>query len=106
MKIKESFAATIIGLLVMNTGNAEVKQHQSADPVKRDGVSATINRPSVEKNAVKYKKDQLRCWQDGDLIVVENNWKLKDTSQAMMTKGRQALYSYNFGETFCIYIED
>ncbi len=107
MKIKKLIFVPAIILLLASVGYAEVTQHKSAPPVNSDGISTTINRPSVEKSAVNYKKDQLRCWQDGDLIVVENNWRLGDKSQArVLYKGKQKLYFYDFGATFCIFIED
>lgn len=107
MNINKIIAIPFILLMTINLGYAAVTQHDSAKSVKLDGVSATIDRPGVEKSPVDYKKNQLRCWQDGDLIVAENDWKLLDKSQAkVLHKANQKLYFYNFNETFCIYIED
>ncbi len=53
-----------------------------------------------------YSSDnQLRCWQKGDLIVLENDWKPVDSGKgSLLRNGSKRLHAYDYGETFCIYL--
>lgn len=59
-----------------------------------------------DSNVAKYSKDnQLRCWQNGDLIVLENDWKPVDSNRGrLLSSGTKKLHTYDYGETFCIYL--
>lgn len=107
MKIIQHVVVPAIALLIAIPGFGDVTQHKLATPVINDGVSTTTKQLGANKSLVDYTKNQLRCWQDGDLIVAESDWQLPDKSQAkVLHKANQKMYFYNFNETFCIYIED
>ena len=61
----------------------------------------------VNQQAQFDKSRLLRCWQEGELIVAENEWDLIDQkASAFMVQDGKEMSIYNFGTTFCMYLGD
>lgn len=78
--------------------NAKRQLHQESVV----GVTSAVNQ-----SAQFDKSKLLRCWQEGELIVAENHWELKDPSAGvLMTQNGKKMSVFQFGETFCMYLGD
>ncbi len=84
---------------------AEVKTNKEMTPDKWDGASRQIPLNTEHNKVYKFSKsNQLRCWQDGKLIVWEDKLSPNDQSaRRIFKKDSEYLYTYDYGETFCIY---
>ena len=64
-----------------------------------------ITQPSIVQERRLDKNKPFRCWQDGELIIAESNWnQIPELGAFVMTKGRQRMKVYEFGDTFCLYL--
>ena len=76
--------------------NAQRQLHQ-------ESVVGVTNQ--VNQQAQFDKSRLLRCWQEGELIVAENDWDLIDEKvSAFMVQNGKEMSVYNFGTTFCMYL--
>lgn len=83
------------------TTNKEAKPDDWNKAIKLTPLSA----PQTNGSTAFSKANQLRCWQHGDLIVLENDFRPIDGSKGkLMSKGSKALHAYDYGETFCVYL--
>ena len=86
---------------------ADIVQYQQGAVSTDQKHSVTINPPSRTSTALVNVENQLRCWQNGKLIVLENGWHLNNTpNDFVMRNHSQKLYIYDYGDTFCLYLED
>ena len=86
---------------------ADVKKNQDAKPDDWNRSIALQPLNSQQKTNVGGfgKENQLRCWQNGDLIVLESGWKPVDPSKgSLLSSGAKKLHAFDYGETFCIYL--
>ncbi|MBX2868101.1 MAG: hypothetical protein KTR18_05475 [Acidiferrobacterales bacterium] len=102
-----AIALSMISLLASGATLAEVKTNQQAAP--DDWNKAFKNQPlnaKKTKGASAFdKSNQLRCWQHGDLIVLENDFRPVDGGKGkLLSKGSKTLHAYDYGETFCVYL--
>lgn len=70
----------------------------------------TMTSPHLEAAFTGHiKPRQLRCWQEGRLILEENDWHPADSDAQLLllrTDSPHTLQLYSFGGTFCIYREE
>ena len=86
---------------------ADVKKNQEAKPDDWNKSIALqpLNTQQKSSYAGFSKDNQLRCWQNGELIVLENDWKAVDPSKGrLLSNGSKKLHAFDYGETFCIYL--
>ncbi len=86
---------------------ADVTTNEEAKPDdwNRSVKLQPMNERKTGKATAFSKENQLRCWQHGDLIVLENDWKPVDSGKgSLMRNGSKRLHAYDYGETFCIYL--
>ncbi len=86
---------------------ADVKKNQEAKPDDwtRSIALQPLNSQQQNGSAGFSKENQLRCWQNGDLIVLENDWKAVDPGKGrLLSNGAKKLHAFDYGETFCIYL--
>ncbi len=109
---KRTGSVLALGLAMFLTGGsatAEVTTNKEAKPDdwNKKLILQPLNANAKQAgNSTAYSKtQQLRCWQHGDLIVLENNFRPVDGGKGkLMTKGSENLYAYDYGETFCVYL--
>ena len=108
MKIKQlKLAAALTTAFIAGPVLADVTTNKDAEP---DNWNRSIKLQPLnakqDGNVAKFSKnDQLRCWQNGDLIVLENDWKPVDSNKGkLLTSGSRKLHTFDYGETFCIYL--
>ncbi|MGI9316105.1 MAG: hypothetical protein ACR2QW_02135 [bacterium] len=95
------------GLLVSGFSLADVTTNEDANPDdwNRSVKLQPMNKSNTGQVTAFSKENQLRCWQAGDLIVLENGWKPVDSGKgSLMSNGSKRLHAYDYGETFCIYL--
>ena len=97
-----------ISLLASGAAFAEVKTNQQAAPDDWNKAfkAQPLNAKQTKGASAFDKSNQLRCWQHGDLIVLENNFKPVDggSKGKLMSNGSKTLHAYDYGETFCVYL--
>ena len=87
---------------------AEVSLHDSKKAPDTNGVgfAKVLEKKNPEKLKTMYGKDQFRCWQYGDLIVDESDWGLTQSKKSSLLKKKgKDLYTFDYGETFCMYVQ-
>lgn len=58
----------------------------------------------INNKHVLQHDNTLRCWQNGVLIVTEHDFqKLATMQPILVNKSNQKLYTFDYGETFCLY---
>ena len=95
-------ALTCLG--AFNLSQAEVRDNSPTPTAVKDShIDSTSHLKSAQQAWIKPR--QVRCWQHGRLIVEENDWYVQKMGQHVsFSKGEnQALYLFNFNDTFCIY---
>ncbi len=102
-----AIAASLVSILFVGVASADVTTNQQAKPddwnkvIKAQPLQVTKRQGSSAFN----KSNQLRCWQHGDLIVLENDFRPVDGSKGkLLSKGSKSLHAFDYGETFCIYL--
>jgi len=93
-----AIAASLVSLLFVGIAHADVTTNQQAKPddwnkvIKAQPLSVNQRQSSSAFN----KSNQLRCWQHGDLIVLENDFKPVDGGKGKLlsrgSKRRNFLY--------------
>ncbi len=107
MKSRILIACVVMALSLQAQAGTELNGKQE---VKPDNWNRSVKlQPMTAKQAANVgkfsKNNQLRCWQNGDLIVLENDWKPVDSKQGrLLSNGSKKLHTYDYGETFCIYL--
>ena len=105
INIKLIILATIL-FGAIGISHSEIIRHENFKAKPEMNNVTIIDRPDLHNSDYIYKKNQLRCWQDGDLIVVENGWQpTEGYKKVIMSKENKNLYFYDYGETFCLYTE-
>lgn len=116
-RIKQSLVCSVLVTVGLTVGSGT--QAAELAPLATDaaGGSDVISRngsglaaPGHLRGAEEawVKPLQLRCWQDGRLIIEENNWhigqwpKSKEGLQ-LTNSGDEKLYLFNLNRTFCAY---
>lgn len=91
---------TLLLLLVLGLSPAAAEVKNVGDP--RMGNSADLIADA--KNSW-IEPRQIRCWQEGRLIVEENNWVPGDIQRpvAFLRNKNDVLYMFDFNKTFCLY---
>ncbi|MGH1426368.1 MAG: hypothetical protein ACRBEE_00345 [Arenicella sp.] len=80
------------------------KQHSQKQKQLNNTQKGTI---LLNKQQVTTEENTLRCWQDGTLILAEHNWENVVKNNPMLkNRTQQKLYTFDYGETFCVYIGD
>jgi hypothetical protein len=110
MRACANIIQTLIATSVFASGIAiaEVSLHDSKTAPDSMGSALTkaLDKKNPEKLKTMYGKDQFRCWQYGDLIVDERDWKLSQSGKAgLLKKNGKNLYTFDYGETFCMYVQ-
>ena len=60
---------------------------------------------SFDNKTVEGAKKTLRCWQDGVMIVAEQDWNLVAAQAPILSNNKsQKAYALNYSDTFCLYI--
>ncbi len=103
------FSLAALGLaLASGSCLADVTTNQEAKP---DDWNRSVqlqpmnSQQSSNGSTVFSKENQLRCWQHGDLIVLENDYKPVDPAKGrLLSRGGKDLHAFDYGETFCIYL--
>lgn len=93
--------------LAITPAMADVKKNQEAKPDDwtKSLALQPLNSQQQNSGAGFGKENQLRCWQNGDLIVLENDWKPVDPGKGrLLSNGARKLHAFDYGETFCIYL--
>lgn len=96
----------VFGLFSVSASAARI------DPEDLSLAETAQNTPVVQaatagNRVAEFKRyEQLRCWQEGQLIAAESGWNPGPNQKfdLSFTRGSQKLTTYSFGETFCIYI--
>jgi len=104
---KITISAILAGMLFAAPGMADVTTTKDAKPDdwNRSIKLQPLNAKQSQNVSAFDKTNQLRCWQHGDLIVLENDWKPVDSGKgSLMSKGSKRLHAYDYGDTFCIYL--
>jgi len=102
-----AIAASLASLLFAGAASADVTTNQQAKP---DDWNKAIKAQPLKVNQRQgsnafNKSNQLRCWQHGDLIVLESDFKPIDGSKGkLLSNGSKSLHAFDYGETFCIYL--
>ena len=106
---------TLLTLALLATGSCFANSNLLDMPAEKNPSSAAspppagFKLPSSGQHVVtKIKERQLRCWQEGILIFEEIDWvpdaALDSKSARRFQRGaKEALYIFNFGDTFCVY---
>lgn len=80
-------------------GSSKLKSVKSVVPQEE---AVLINKKKVEA-----KVNTMRCWQNGELILAENNWlNAIGTSPVLINNNQEKMYAFDYGETFCMYLGD
>jgi hypothetical protein len=110
MKTRKLHKLTMAALGLTFTGGlalADVTTNKDAKPDdwNRSVQLQPMNSKQKTDNMIFSKENQLRCWQHGILIAMENGYKPVDPSRGrLLQKGSTDLHAYDYGETFCIYL--
>lgn len=60
---------------------------------------------SFDNKTVNGAKKTLRCWQEGVMIVAEQDWNLAVTHAPILVNNKsQKAYAFDYSDTFCLYI--
>lgn len=95
-------------VLISGLATAEVSLHDSRTAPDNGGIEFTkvLEKKNPEKLKTMYGKDQFRCWQFGELIVDESDWYLSQSKKSsVLNKKGKNLYTFDYGETFCMYVQ-
>jgi hypothetical protein len=106
-KLHTTIAAALGFSLAAGAALADVTTNQEAKPDdwNRSIQLQPMNSKQKSDVAVFTKENQLRCWQHGDLIVMENGFTPVEPGKGrLLRKGSTALHAFDYGETFCIYL--
>jgi len=82
-------------------------QHQVV--IKSRALKPTVKTENVllNKQKVVLPNNTLRCWQDGKLIVAEHQWRVAfDSHPLLINQQSKKIYTFDYGETFCIFLGD
>lgn len=103
-----AIAVSLLSLLAAGTAYADVTTNQQAKPDDWNKAFKLqpLNAKQKKQGASVFdKSNQLRCWQHGDLIVLENGFKPVDGNKGkLLSKGSNSLHAFDYGETFCVYL--
>jgi len=102
MKSKVIITVTFLTVLGLSQATAELKKIPETNR-QASSVSET-DYVADAKNAW-IKPRQLKCWQEGRLIVEENDWVPSDVRKhvAFVRNKDDVLYMFDFNKTFCLY---
>ena len=89
-------------LLGLNQATAELKKIPETSRQASSG--SETDYVADAKNAW-IKPRQIKCWQEGRLIVEENDWVPSDVRKhvAFVRNKDDVLYMFDFSKTFCLY---
>lgn len=63
-------------------------------------VTAGLGNKSIQTG-----ENTMRCWQEGVMIVAEHDWKLSGAKTSILENSdNQKIYTFDYSETFCMYI--
>jgi len=98
-QVKISILVALIASL-LSQASAEVKKI----PATGSNGYATIDHIADAKKSWIAPR-QIRCWQEGRLIVEENDWVPGDMHKqvSFLRNNEDVLYMFDFNKTFCMY---
>jgi hypothetical protein len=104
MKSTAIIFATLLALLGLGQATAELKTTPGTNSQANPGIRSETDYVADAKNAW-IKPRQIKCWQEGRLIVEENDWVPSDTRKhvAFVRNKDDVLYMFDFNKTFCLY---
>jgi hypothetical protein len=110
MKTTVKYFQIVVACMIFGSGvvMAEVELHDSKrSPDNGSGMIKALDKKNPERTKTMYGKDQFRCWQYGDLIIDESDWQLSQSKKSSLLnkKGGKGLYMFDYGETFCMYMQ-
>ena len=96
--MKNTAILSLLLVFSLSQATAEVKNVGDA----RKGSSADL---IADAKSSWIEPRQIRCWQEGRLIVEENNWVPGDIQRpvAFLRNKDDVLYMFDFNKTFCLY---
>ena len=104
-RLKITIAITALVCAISGSADVTTKKEATPDDWNRSVTLQPMNLSKSGQITAFSKENQLRCWQHGDLIVLENDWKPVDAGKGkLMKSGSKKLHAYDYGETFCIYL--